>query len=140
MASRDQGTALSNHVQSQTVISMCHLAHTKRQSSWAVEHAQESVVTQRRPAVYILASERSGTLYVGVTGELSQRLEQHRTGEGSEFTNRYSVHRLVYAEFHDDMRTAIMREKQIKKWNRQWKMRLIEENNPRWRDLSEDLY
>ena len=91
---------------------------------------------ERQPAVYILASERNGTLYIGVTSNLPRRIAQHRSDGGSAFTKRYSVYQLVYAEFHDDMRSAILREKQIKKWKRQWKLRLIEEHNPAWQDLS----
>ena len=89
----------------------------------------------RQPAVYILASKRNGTLYVGVTSDLVQRVWQHRNDVGAGFTQRYAVHRLVYFELHEEMIEAIAREKQVKKWNRSWKLRLIEEGNPNWEDL-----
>ena len=86
--------------------------------------------------VYILASRRHGTLYIGVTNDLARRLEQHRSGAVSGFTRTYKVYRLVYVETFDDPVSAITREKQMKKWNRDWKIRLIEENNPYWSDLT----
>jgi putative endonuclease len=89
--------------------------------------------------VYILASDRNGTLYTGMTNNIAARIELHRTGHGSEFVKRYRVHRLVYVETHDDPSNAILREKQIKKWNRAWKLRLIEQDNPEWSDLSNAL-
>ena len=88
-----------------------------------------------QPAVYILASPRNGTLYVGVTGNLIRRIWQHRTGAIEGFTRQYAVKRLVYFELHDGMYAAITREKQIKKWKRDWKLRLIEKANPGWEDL-----
>ena len=90
-------------------------------------------------SVYILASQRNGTLYIGVTRSLGQRLEQHRAGTGSQFTRRYSVTRLVYAETFDRAEDAIAREKQLKGWNRAWKLKLIEAANPHWLELSADL-
>jgi putative endonuclease len=89
--------------------------------------------------VYILASERNGTLYIGVTSDLRKRIWEHAEGpvEGS-FTSRHHVHRLVYFEQHRDIREAITREKRMKKWRREWKIALIEAN-PYWRDLSVDL-
>jgi putative endonuclease len=92
-----------------------------------------------RPCVYILASGRNGTLYIGVTNNIARRAWEHRSGVVAGFTKRYGVHRLVYVEFHATMPNAIQREKQIKKWRRAWKLRLIEESNPRWRDLYDDL-
>ena len=86
--------------------------------------------------VYILASQRHGTLYIGVTNDLRTRLEQHRLGLGSEFVRRYKVHRLVYVETYENVKDAIRHEKQLKKWNRDWKIRLIEEGNFEWKDLS----
>jgi putative endonuclease len=86
--------------------------------------------------VYILASRRYGTLYIGVTNDLARRLEQHRSGAVSSFTRAYKVFRLVYIEVFDDPVSAITREKQMKKWNRDWKIRLIEEKNPDWSDLT----
>ena len=89
----------------------------------------------KQPAVYILASGRNGTLYTGVTGDLVRRAWQHREHVGSAFTTRYGVHLLVWYELHGDMEHAIGREKQLKRWNRLWKLRLIEERNADWRDL-----
>ncbi len=85
--------------------------------------------------VYILASGRNGTLYVGVTSDLVQRTHQHRSGEIGGFTSRYAVKRLVYFETHEEISAAIAREKAIKKWRRQWKVNLIESQNADWRDL-----
>lgn len=89
--------------------------------------------------VYILASKRNGTLYVGVTNDLSRRTMEHREGMGAVFVRRYGVKKLVYAEPHDDIRDAIAQEKRIKKWRRAWKLDLIERMNPEWRDLYDDL-
>jgi putative endonuclease len=95
-------------------------------------------MSSRKPAVYIMASKRNGTLYTGVTSGLARRVWEHQQGLVEGFTKKHKVHLLVYYEYHDDMRSAIAREKRIKKWNRAWKLRLIEEVNPDWRDLSED--
>ncbi|WHZ19511.1 MAG: Excinuclease ABC, C subunit-like [Rhodanobacteraceae bacterium] len=89
----------------------------------------------KQPAVYILANDRNGTLYIGVTSDLIQRIWQHRNGLVDGFSKRYGTHKLVYFEMHATMDAAILREKQMKKWNRQWKLRLIEESNPYWHDL-----
>ena len=89
----------------------------------------------KQPAVYILASKRNGTLYVGVTSDLAVRVWQHRNDIVEGFTKKHGVHMLVYFELHDDMESAIVREKRLKKWNRAWKLRLIEEMNPDWNDL-----
>ena len=91
------------------------------------------------PTVYILASHKNGTLYIGVTSNLVQRLHQHRSGLIEGFTKDYGVHRLVWFGGGGSMEDAIRREKQIKKWNRQWKIGLIERENPEWRDLALDL-
>jgi putative endonuclease len=93
----------------------------------------------KRPAVYILASKRNGTLYIGVTSDIIKRVWQHKTDAVKGFTQKYKVHVLVYYEFHKSMRAAIIREKQIKKWNRIWKLELIEGENPAWRDLYDDI-
>ncbi|MEO7432164.1 MAG: GIY-YIG nuclease family protein [Dokdonella sp.] len=93
----------------------------------------------QQPAVYIMASGERGTLYVGVTGSLRQRVHQHREGSVEGFTSRYDVGRLVWFELHPDFPSAIAREKQLKKWNRVWKLRLIENANPIWRDLWDDI-
>ena len=89
----------------------------------------------KQPAVYIVASQRNGTLYIGVTSNLIKRIWEHRSGVVPGFTHRYELHMLVYYEQHATMESAIVREKQLKKWNRAWKLRLIEESNPKWRDL-----
>ena len=89
--------------------------------------------------VYILASGRHGTLYIGVTNDLSRRLAEHRTGTADAFTKKYQVHRLVHVETFETAYSAITREKQLKKWNRDWKIRLIEENNLDWQDRTELL-
>ncbi len=85
--------------------------------------------------VYILASQPNGTLYTGVTNNLIRRVWEHREGLVEGFTKKYHVHRLVYWEQGEDVVAAIRREKQIKKWNRSWKIRLIEKENPDWKDL-----
>jgi putative endonuclease len=95
------------------------------------------VMRDIQPAVYILASGRNGTLYIGVTSDLVQRIWHHRNGTYGGFTSRYRVDRLVYYELHGDMEHAIVREKQLKKWERRWKLRLIEEFNRGWEDLSD---
>lgn len=87
--------------------------------------------------VYILASRPNGTLYIGITNNLALRLSQHKGGHGSEFARRYSISRLVHVESYDRPSDAILREKQLKKWNRAWKIELIEKDNPEWRDLSD---
>jgi putative endonuclease len=89
--------------------------------------------------VYIMASQKNGTLYVGVTNNIIMRATDHRDGKGGVFTKRNRVQRLVYFEPYTDVRDAIVREKQLKKWNRQWKISLIEKANPEWRDLWFDL-
>ena len=92
-----------------------------------------------RPTVYILASRRNGTLYVGVTSDLVLRIHEHREGAIPGFTRDHSVKRLVWFEQHATMEQAILREKRIKKWNRVWKLELIERDNLGWRDLAEDF-
>jgi putative endonuclease len=86
--------------------------------------------------VYILASRRHGTLYIGIINNLRTRLEQHRSGKGSEFVKKYSVHHLVHGETVASAQEAIAREKQLKNWHRDWKIQLIEKENPDWSDLS----
>jgi putative endonuclease len=89
--------------------------------------------------VYILASKRNGTLYTGVTSDLVKRIWQHKHNLVEGFTKKYNVENLVYYEVHDTPEGAITREKHIKKWRRVWKLRLIEERNPQWRDLYEEI-
>ena len=89
----------------------------------------------KNPTVYLLASQKNGTLYVGVTSDLVNRVWQHRTDEMDGFSKKYNVHLLVWYEQHPSMESAIIREKAIKKWKRAWKVVLIEESNPDWGDL-----
>ena len=93
----------------------------------------------RQPCVYILASKRNGTLYVGVTADLLKRVWEHKNDVVEGFTRRYGVHALVWLELHESMESAIAREKAIKEWQRAWKLELIEKANPEWRDLYFDL-
>ena len=93
----------------------------------------------KRPFVYILASRRNGTFYIGVTSNLAQRLEQHRENAAAGFTRRYGVHTLVWYEAHATMESAITREKALKRWKRAWKVELIEKTNPLWRDLATEV-
>lgn len=92
------------------------------------------------PCVYILASKRNGTLYIGVTGDIAMRAFMHKQGKGSAFTARYKVHQLVWYEFHEDFPSAIAREKRLKVWKRAWKINLIEATNPDWVDLYETIH
>ena len=89
--------------------------------------------------VYILASARNGTLYIGVTSDLPKRVYEHREGLAEGFTKEHGVKQLVWYEVHGDAIAAITREKQLKKWNRLWKLKLIEEKNPEWRDLYSEI-
>ncbi len=92
-----------------------------------------------QPAVYILANKRNGTLYVGVTRELLSRVKQHKDRLCDGFTAEHGVDQLMYFELHDEMTSAITREKQLKRWHREWKLRLIEKQNREWRDLWPEL-
>jgi putative endonuclease len=94
---------------------------------------------ERQPCVYILASKPYGTIYIGVTSDLLARLSQHRDSALPRFTSRYAVHRLIHFEQFAEMQPAIMREKQLKRWHRQWKINLINANNPHWADLAVGL-
>ncbi|OZC02117.1 GIY-YIG nuclease family protein [Rubricoccus marinus] len=96
-------------------------------------------MVQKSAAVYILASQRNGTLYIGVTSDLVKRVRQHKEGAHEGFSTRYGVHRLVYFEQHPSIVDAIAREKRLKKWRRAWKLDLIEGFNPGWEDLYERL-
>ena len=93
----------------------------------------------KQPCVYLLASKRNGTLYVGVTSDLIRRTWEHREHLVEDFTKKYEVGTLVWFELHETMESAIRREKQLKKWHRAWKIRMIEANNPTWRDRYADL-
>ena len=90
---------------------------------------------ERQPCVYILASKRNGTLYVGVTSDLPKRVWEHKNHVVDGFTKMYQVHNLVWYEMHETMESAITREKSIKRWRRKWKMEMINSFNPGWRDL-----
>ena len=94
---------------------------------------------ERIPCVYMLASGRNGTLYIGVTSDLIQRVWQHRNELAAGFTRRHGIHTLVWHEVHETMESAIAREKSLKEWKRAWKLALIEDTNPYWRDLYPDL-
>jgi putative endonuclease len=89
--------------------------------------------------VYMLASERNGTLYIGMTSDLVKRIWEHREGLFEGFTKKYGIKLLVWFEVHTEATAAITREKQLKKWNRDWKIKLIQQDNPDWRDLYEDI-
>ena len=89
--------------------------------------------------VYIMASKRNGTLYIGVTNDLIRRVYEHKNNLVEGFTNKFRVHKLVYWEQSENVDSALQREKQLKKWNRQWKLALIEEHNANWQDLYEQL-
>ena len=93
----------------------------------------------KQPAVYILASKRNGTLYAGVTSHLTKRVWEHKQRFVSGFAEKYCVTMLVYFELHEDMISAITRERQIKKWKREWKLNLIQEQNPYWLDLWDNI-
>jgi len=90
-------------------------------------------------AVYILASKRNGTLYIGVTSFLAKRIWEHKSNMLEGFTKRYGIHRLVWYELHESMESAIEREKRLKEWRRSWKLELIQTTNPDWRDLYDTI-
>ncbi|MCV3273141.1 GIY-YIG nuclease family protein [Roseobacter sinensis] len=94
----------------------------------------------QNPAVYIVTNRPGGTLYIGMTGNLRHRVWQHRTHALPGFTDRYNLERLVWFELHSEMRVAIQREKSLKRWRRAWKVALIQESNPGWRDLWPELF
>jgi putative endonuclease len=93
----------------------------------------------KHPCVYILASHRNGTLYIGVTSDLIKRVWEHKSDLVEGFTKRYSVHDLVWHEMHETMDSAIAREKAVKEWKRSWKIELIEKENPEWKDIYNNL-
>jgi putative endonuclease len=106
---------------------------------WWIRWRESSAAMAKQPAVYILASKRNGTLYIGVTSNLQKRVWEHQHNLIDGFTKKYGVHFLVYYELHGDMVSAITREKQMKKWKRAWKVELIESRNPDWKDLWQDI-
>ena len=89
----------------------------------------------KQPAVYMMASKRNGTLYIGVTSDLAKRIWEHKNDIMEGFTKRYGVHQLVWYEIHESMESAIICEKRLKEWKRKWKLELIEKDNPNWEDL-----
>ena len=91
------------------------------------------------PCVYILASQKNGTLYIGVTSDLVKRVWQHKNDLADGFTKKHSVHNLVWYEVHETMESAITREKSLKAWKRLWKLDLIEKTNPDWKDLYDEI-
>jgi putative endonuclease len=93
----------------------------------------------KQPAVYILASKRNGTLYIGVTSDLIKRIWEHKNNIVEGFTKRYNVHQLIWYELHENMKSAITREKRLKNWKRKWKLELIEISNPKWIDLYDTI-
>src|SRR5262245_42450616 len=105
--------------------------------SYSTTHKKE--VTMKCYCVYIMASKRNGTLYIGITSELPSRVWQHKNSVVKSFTSKYKIHNLVYYEVYGDAYTAIQREKRLKKWNRAWKIKLIEEKNPNWDDLYKNI-
>jgi len=93
----------------------------------------------KQPAVYILASKKNGTLYIGVTSNLVKRIWEHKNNFVEGFTEKYGIHQLVWYELHATMESAIVRENRLKDWKRAWKLKLIEDKNPEWRDLYETI-
>ena len=93
----------------------------------------------KQPCVYLLANQRNGTLYIGVTSDIVKRIWEHKNDAVEGFTKRYGVHTLVWYEMHETMESAISREKTIKGWKRKWKLELIEKDNPQWTDLYNSL-
>ena len=110
--------------------------------TWILAFARMTLLkdeVMKQPAVYILASKTNGTLYIGVTSDLIKRVWQHKNSVVEGFTRKYSVHRLVWYECHENMGSAISCEKALKYWKRAWKIRLIEEMNPEWKGLYSEL-
>ena len=101
----------------------------------ALKAGIQLISLNKQPTVYILASKRNGTLYIGVTSDPVKRIWEHKNNMVEGFTKRYNVHRLVWYELHESMESAIVREKRLKNWKRKWKLELIESNNPKWQDL-----
>ena len=93
------------------------------------------MILEKQPAVYLLASKRNGTLYIGATSNLIRRVWEHKNNQVEGFTQRYSVHDLVWYELHSTMEAALIKEKRLKEWQRKWKLNFTERVNPEWRDL-----
>ncbi len=121
-------------------MSDCHTSpKSKSSSSQRRLGPSPSNITLKQPCVYILASQKNGTLYVGVTSDLAKRAWQHKSDLAEGFTKEHSVHTLVWYEAHETMESAIVREKNIKAWKRLWKLALIESSNPDWNDLFDQI-
>ena len=101
--------------------------------------AHAGIQAVKQPCVYLLASRRNGTLYIGVASDIVKRVWEHKNDVVAGFTRRYGVHTLVWYEIHENMESAISREKTIKGWKRPWKLELIEQENPQWNDLYDSL-
>ena len=128
--------ACPEHVERTPSLSNFPLSFPRKRESIQID----TINLVKRYFVYILASYRNGTLYVGVTGDLRTRISLHQSDLIKGFTKKYAVHDLVYFEEYNNSTEAIIREKQLKKWNRKWKIELIEKLNPNWDDLSKNLY
>ena len=115
------------------------LSFPRSLSSTAIGERESRIMNDKNYYVYILASKRNGTLYIGVTNNLIKRVYEHKNNLADGFTKKYSVHSLVYYEETIDINSAIEREKRLKKWNRKWKIDLIEKLNPNWDDLYKNL-
>ena len=115
------------------------IAGLTRNPGFSGEYDGNHMKEEKYYYVYILASKRNGTLYIGVTSNLADRVYKHKQGIYDGFTKKYKVNKLVYYEVYNDVRDAINREKQLKNWRRKWKIELIEQKNTTWRDLSDDL-
>ena len=113
------------------------IAKHQQNTVWKIRIQATSV--NKQPAVYILASKRNGTLYIGVTSDLVKRIWKHKNKMVEGFTKRYNVHRLVWYELHESMESAITQEKRLKNWKRKWKLELIESINPKWLDLYHNI-
>ena len=111
-----------------------------RELSFPRKRESRGVATMREFYVYILTNKRNGTLYIGVTNNLQRRVYEHKNNLKKGFTKKHQLHHLVYFESTEDIRSALQREKQLKKWERGWKIELIEKNNPQWKDLYETLH
>ena len=107
--------------------------------TWGLVAASRKRPSAMIPCVYILASKRNGTLYTGVTSDLVRRVWEHKNDLVAGFSQRYGTHLLVWFERHETMGSAIVRERRLKEWKRSWKLRLIEEENPAWRDLYPEI-
>ena len=120
---------------------MIFLESFRRVTPWkhGAESREKGKAVSKQPVVYILASKRNGTLYIGVTSDLVKRIWEHKNNLIEGFTKRYGVHHLVWYELYESMESAIEREKRLKEWKRAWKLELIESSNPNWQDLYDTI-